>query len=128
MRKSFFGYKISDVNKKIDSLQEEIESLNASIITHKIHNKNSAIKSTKTLLLEEELRKYENDLYNLSTENNELKTQNINLANEYESLKKQYLELKMKNEDLHKENMILKQQLADSADSEVAITYEENPK
>lgn len=125
MRKTIFGYKISEVNKIIENLREENENLNATIVTLKLHNKNNGnYKNAKYILLEEDLKNYEKDIINFKIEIKELKTQISILTNEIESLNKQNAKLKEQNENLHKENIILKEELAQLANSQVAVTYE----
>ena len=104
MKRVLLGYKISEVDKIINSLKDENENLNAEIARLKIQIKNN-IDNAKSILLEENLKNYEKELLKLKTENSELKNQN---------------------EDLTKENMILKQQLAElqAIINEAAVTNE----
>ena len=104
MKRVLLGYKISEVDKIINSLKDENENLNAEIARLKIQIKNN-IDNAKSILLEENLKNYEKELLKLKTENSELKNQN---------------------EDLTKENMILKQQLAElqAMINEAAVTNE----
>jgi len=93
MKKTLFGYKISEVDKIIESLRNENENLNAEIARLKIEKKNE-VDSAKTVLLEENLKNYEKELIRLKSENSEIKSQNEQLAEENINLKRQIAELK----------------------------------
>ena len=80
MKRSFFGYKISEVDTLIETLREENESLNTELSKLKIEAKNNpGSKNAKYILLEENLKKYEDDLIRLDKENKALQEQVIYL-------------------------------------------------
>jgi len=93
MKKALFGYKISEVDKILQYLREENESLNTEIAKLKIQIKNN-VDSAKTILLEENLKNYEKELIRLKSENSEIKMQNEHLTEENINLKSQIAELK----------------------------------
>lgn len=93
MKKALIGYKISEVNKTVNALREENESLSAEIARLKISMKNN-VDSAKTILLEENLKINEDKLLRLTTENSELKKQIEILSKESAELKRQIAELR----------------------------------
>lgn len=88
MKRFLFGYKISEVNKLVDSLRDENERLKTENTKLKIQMKNN-IDSAKSILLEEALKNNEKELIRLKTENNEIKSQNEILTRENISLQHQ---------------------------------------
>ncbi len=94
MRKSLFGYNISEVNAALDNLREENESLNATIVTLKTQIKNSISDSgAKANLLEADLKMKEEDLRILREEKKELLSQITSLSAETELLHQKNAEL-----------------------------------
>lgn len=94
MKKSFFGYDVSEVDVMLSALREENESLNATIITLKTQMKNGGYgNSARINLLETELRSNEEELILLREEKRELLAQVSSLSREINTLQQQNAEL-----------------------------------
>ncbi len=91
MKKSLFGYKVSEVNVTLSTLREENESLNATIATLKTQMKNGANgNGAKISLLEADLKKSEEELIRVNEEKNELLSTISSLTTELEALKQEH--------------------------------------
>ncbi len=112
MRKSFFGYNISEVDVIVNTLREENENLNATITTLKTQLKNNETGSAKANLLEEDLKNSEENIRQLQEEKNEFISQVISLTEEAGVLNEQNSELTAQNEYLHQQNEYLDRQLS----------------
>ena len=114
MKKSLYGYNVAEVNIILDALREEIESLNSTITTLKFKIKNiDGDSNAKSLLLEEDLKKYEKNLLSSNIEKGDLEKQLNSLVEKYEFSAKQNEELNNQVQYLHKENDNLLRQLSE---------------
>ncbi len=104
MKKSFRGYKVSEVDIIINTLREENESLNATITTLKTQIKNSEASGAKASLLEADLRILEENLKKLNEEKLELISQISSISEESESLKQQNENLNLQLSQLQLQN------------------------
>lgn len=112
MKKSLFGYNVSEVNVMINALREENESLNTTITTLKTQMKNGVNgNGARFSLLETDLKKYEEELKRVSEEKSELILRISSLTKEVEDLRLQNTELMAQPKALHMQN-ILETQLA----------------
>lgn len=98
MKKSLFGYRITDVDTLISSLKEENESLNDTITTLKAELKNSSDNETKSTILEDDYQKIKEQLALATSKNQELISDFQSLSLEVDTLRQQNLEL---TEQLH---------------------------
>lgn len=115
MKKTLFGYNISEVNTILDSLREENKSLNSTINILKLRIKNIDDDSNaKSILLEKDLKKYEENLVSLNIEKMDLEKQLNSLVEKYESSTKQNEDLNNQIQYLYKENAYLTKQLSES--------------
>ncbi len=90
MKKSLFGYNISEANITLNALREENESLNASIIALKTQIKNSASEeNAKVSLLENEIIKNKEALQNATDEKRALLSQIAVLSSDVTELRKE---------------------------------------
>lgn len=104
MKKSFWGYNVSEVDIIINTLREENESLNATITTLKTQIKNSETSGAKANLLEADLRMLEEDLNKLKEEKLELLSQISSFKEESEALKQQNESLNLQLSQLQLQN------------------------
>lgn len=94
MKKSLFGYKVSEVNTILNSLKEENKSLHSTITALKLKIERIDVDSNaKSILLEEDLKTYEENLININKEKNDLEKKLNSLMKENEYLLKQLSEL-----------------------------------
>lgn len=134
MKKSLFGYNVSEVNTILDALREENKSLNSTITSLKVKIKNIDDDSNaKSIILEEDLKNYEENIVSLNTEKKDLKKKLNSLIEKYESSAKQIEELNNKIQYLHNENDNLLKQLSElnnkdtkDLEREVALTNDKN--
>lgn len=88
MKKSLFGYKVSETDITLNALREENESLNAAIIDLKIQIKNIASEeNVKVSLLENKIIKNNEALQNAANEKRELLSQIAMLSEEMGKLR-----------------------------------------
>lgn len=104
MKKTFWGYNVSEVDIIINTLREENESLNATITTLKTQIKNSETSGAKANLLEADLRMLEEDLNKLKEEKLELLSQISSSKEESEALKQQNESLNLQLSQLQLQN------------------------
>ncbi|BCK00004.1 hypothetical protein [Anaerocolumna chitinilytica] len=104
MKKTFWGYSVSEVDIIINTLREENESLNATITTLKTQIKNSETSGAKANLLEADLRMLEEDLNKLNEEKLELLSQISSFKEESEALKQQNESLNLQLSQLQLQN------------------------
>lgn len=134
MKKSLFGYNVSEVNTILDALREENKSLNSTITSLKVKIKNiDGDSNAKSIILEEDLKNYEENIVSLNTEKKDLKKKLNSLIEKYESSAKQIEELNNKIQYLHNENDNLLKQLSElnnkdtkDLEREVALTNDKN--
>lgn len=127
MKKSLFGYNISEVNVMLNALREENESLNATVTTLKTQMKNGVNGSgAKLNLLEADLKNSDEELKRVSEEKNELISKISSLTSEVDALKQQNAELIAQARQLHMQN-ILHTQLAAGSEYQ-AVTHIEKIK
>lgn len=114
MKKSLFGYNISEVNTILNSLREENKSLHSTITALKLKIQSiDSDSNAKSILLEEDLKIHEENLININNEKNDLEKKLNSLMEKYESNTKQKQELNNQIQSLHKENDILLKQLSE---------------
>jgi chromosome segregation ATPase len=112
MRRSLFGYKVSDVTVAMSAIREENESLNATIISLKTHIKNlESGNNAKAILLENDLRTLENNLKEVSEEKDKLTLQIDSLKNEIEAMKQENEGIASQLEQANKEKEELRIQI-----------------
>ncbi len=104
MKKTFWGYNVSEVDIIINTLREENESLNATITTLKTQIKNSETSGAKANLLEADLRMLEEDHNKLNEEKLELLSQISSFKEESEALKQQNESLNLQLSQLQLQN------------------------
>ena len=104
MKKTFWGYNVSEVDIIINTLREENESLNATITTLKTQIKNSETSGAKANLLEADLRMLEEDLNKLKEEKLELLSKIYSSKEESEALKQQNESLNLQLSQLQLQN------------------------
>ena len=105
MKRHLFGYRKSDVDIVLESLRKENEGLNSTIITLQNQLKNNVgEKNAKSILLEDRLKKLENDNLHISMEKDELAKQIIALTKELEDTKLQNNKLATSNKYLSERN------------------------
>jgi chromosome segregation protein len=112
MKKSILGYNVSEVDIMLNTLREENEGLNATIVTLKTQIKNNETSSAKANLFEAELKSREETMKQLNEEKNEFKQQISSLTAEYAILNELNSELTKKIEQLNKEKENLNIQIS----------------
>lgn len=135
MKKSLFGYSISEVDVMLNTLREENESLNGTITTLKTQVKNNETNGAKANLLEADLKKLEEKLKQLSEEKDELISQTASLSQEVtdyiqinSELKEQITLLQQQNDTLNAQlsELQLQNAAADEANSKVDYSFMES--
>ncbi|MDF2868966.1 MAG: hypothetical protein K0R05_541 [Anaerocolumna sp.] len=130
MKKSLFGYSVSEVDVMLNTLRDENESLNGTITTLKTQVKNNETNGAKANLLEADVKNLEEKLKQLSDEKNELLSQVASLSQEAtdytqinSNLKEQIALLQQQNETLNSQISELQIQNTAIAEAESKVDY-----
>ena len=127
MKKSLFGYNVSEVNVMINALREENESLNATITTLKTQMKNGLNgNGAKFTLLETDLKRNEEELKRVSQERDAFMIKISSLTKELEELRLQNAELIAHPIPLHINNIGITELAAGKEPEAIAIPSQKN--
>lgn len=113
MKKSFFGYKKSDVETTLNSLREENEQLNSTIATLNAQLKNGDGNSAKVTLLESTIEQTKQDLKNSQATIATLEHDKAELQNKLSTLESETAELQDKLKSIEELHSSLEQQFED---------------